>query len=122
MKKALPFSLLLGLCTLYVQDSEAHSHKTIIVEQAAPTYVVVQPQAPAEVLVDTPPPADIEEEMGACPGTDYVWIRGHWQWDGGRWKRIRGHWIAKPHGTAVWVPGSWKEHHHRWKWTEGYWQ
>lgn len=122
MKKTLPFSFLLSLCTLYAQDAQAHSH-TYIIEQPAPTYVVVQPQAPAAVvMVESAPPAEINEEMGVCPGANYVWIKGHWQWDGCRWYRVHGHWVVRPHASAVWVPGCWTEHHHHWRWSEGYWQ
>ena len=124
MKKIRFFSPLLSLYVLMQPGmAHSHSHTTYIVEQPAPTYVVVQPQGPAVYAeVESAPPADIEEEVGPCPGVDYVWVKGHWQWDGYRWVRIHGHWGARPHSSAMWVPGYWTEHHHHWRWTEGYWQ
>lgn len=123
MNKTLSFSLVLGLSPLISSEVRGHSHHTYIVEQPAPTYVVVQPQAPATyVMVESAPPAEVDEEMLPSPGVNYVWVKGHWQWDGYRWVRVHGCWIARPHPTAVWVPGCWHEHHHHWRWTEGYWQ
>lgn len=112
MKQIPFFSLLLclyGVCGLH---SQAVAHTRYIVEQAAPTYVVVE----------TAPPAEIEDEVVPCPGNSYVWIKGHWQWDGYRWVRVHGHWVEKPHAEAIWMPGCWCEHHHHWRWTEGYWR
>ncbi len=139
MKKMPLFLLLLAPCAFSIQQAQAHSHKTYIVEQPASTVivqppaqtvvvqpaptVVVQPQAPAAyVTVESEPPADFEEEMGVCPGANYVWIKGHWRWDGFHWVRVHGHWGVRPHATAIWVSGCWTSHHHHWVWTEGYWR
>lgn len=121
MKKSVSFTLLLGLCTLYGQNCQAHSHTTYIVEQ--PVCVVTEVPGPVPyATVESAPPAEEEEVMGVSPGVNYVWAKGHWQWDGNRWVRIHGRWVAKPHAAAVWVAGYWTDHHHHWKWTEGHWE
>lgn len=121
MKIRIFSSMLLYLGLGSMQDVHAHSHKTYIVEQ--PTYVIVQPAAQTpEILVEQEPPADVVEEMGTSPGYNYVWVKGHWQWDGSQWVRIHGQWVLKPSDSALWVPGYWTKHHDHWRWTEGYWR
>lgn len=115
--------LFLCLAIFSVQYAQAHSHTTYIVEQPAPSYVVVQPRpSTTVVVVESEPPAEIEEEVGPCPGVNYVWIKGHWQWDGIRWVRVHGQWVARPNAGAVWMPGYWVRDKHHWRWTEGYWR
>jgi hypothetical protein len=110
MNRSVCFYLLLGLCTLNASNGSAHTK-----------YVVVQP-TPAYVIVESEPPAEIVEEIGPCPGSDYIWIKGSWQWDGCRWVRVKGHWALKPHAAAVWVSGCWTKHHHHWQWIDGCWK
>lgn len=116
MRKTSPF-LLATLCTFSAQYGHAHSH-TYIVEQ--PVAVVVQP-APV-LIVESEPPAEIEDVMAPCPGDNYYWIKGHWQWNGTQWVRASGRWVVRPYASAAWVPGTWVREPHHWHWVEGYWR
>jgi len=50
-----------------------------------------------EVVVVPRPPADQVEEPGPTPGTEYVWIRGRWAWNGRAWVWRHGHWeVSRP--------------------------
>lgn len=121
MKKTQILSVLLLLSAFELAN--AHSHHTYIIEQPAPSYVVMQAPAPTPVImVESEPPAEIEDEIVQCPGPNYVWIKGHWQWDGMHYQRVHGHWVVRPTVSAMWVNGFWTKHHNHWRWTEGYWQ
>ncbi len=127
MKKIIYFAS--GFLAFSVQQAHAHSHHTTyIVEEHHhhhhnPDVVFVAPVQPVQyVMVDSAPPSDFYEEADACPGDNFVWVKGHWSWDGYRYVRVNGRWIARPHIAAVWVPGHWSEHHGKWRWHEGYWQ
>ena len=113
------------LLTAGTQPLLAHSHShTYIVEETPPSVVVIQ-QAPAPVVnvitVESQPPADLVEEVEPCPGKEYVWQKGHWQWNGS-WVWVRGNWGRRPHPEGVFIPGYWKQSHHRWEWVEPYWK
>lgn len=115
----------------------AHSHDHVyIVEQVPPPVVVVQQPQPQPVVVvqqvptaaiNAPtfecPPADLVEAIPACPGDDYVWQKGHWQWNGS-WVWAGGQWARRPNNYSAYVPGYWRlsKHHHRWEWVAPYWK
>ena len=70
------------------------------------------------VALNAPPPERVEVVPAARVG--YVWDKGHWRWDHGRYNWVRGHWQAERVG-AHWVPGHWDDHHDHWVWVEGHW-
>lgn len=74
-----------------------------------------------ELVVARPPPPEVVEESGAAPGTEYVWIRGHWLYNGDGWIWRRGHWEARRAGYQ-WVPGHWLRRDGGWMWIEGHWR
>ena len=67
------------------------------------------------------PPHERIEEPGPAPGTEYVWIGGHWIWNGDDWIWRRGHWEVRRVGYR-WIPGHWSRRPHGWLWIEGHWQ
>lgn len=123
-------SILMGKACL-----SAHSHHdhTYIVEQSAPIVVVQQTPQPTIVVQQGPaaavmtpmdsPPADLVEQIPASPGENYIWQKGHWQWNGS-WVWVGGQWSLKPNGYTVYVPGYWRHshHHHHWEWVAPYWK
>lgn len=87
----------------------------------AKTVYVVEAEPPA-YAIEQEPPAEIVEEMPASPGASYIWVRGHWKWEGS-WIWVKGHWVEKPLNMSVWVPGCWTHVRHRhWNWTPGHWE
>ena len=134
MTKTSLYSTLCGILLLcsYSTSCYSHSHSHFYVEPAplivvAPAPVLVAP-APVVIPVNTvevtsqyAPPAEIVEPIAVSPGIGYVWVKGHWIWNG-NWVWNSGHWLATPHPSAVWTPGCWTERHHHWVWIEGYWQ
>ena len=82
----------------------------------------VQPEAGAKVTMVAPfgPPATRNETVPRSPGTEYIWIRGHWSWHQGRWDWTNGHWELFARPGSVWVPGKWVKMNSQWGWIDGY--
>jgi len=69
------------------------------------------------------PPAEVVETIPPSPGADYVWVRGHYRWDGAGYVWIRGHWQQAPAGYREWVPGHWVQRRDgAWFWVDGHWR
>jgi hypothetical protein len=84
--------------------------------------VLFQAPANAQEVVIAPPPLRVEV-VPAPPGPEYVWVHGHWWWNGRAWLWARGHYRLRPHPEAVWVEGIWAplpSGHYRWM--PGHWQ
>jgi len=78
--------------------------------------------ADAQVYVRIGPPPVRVEHPGPPPGRDFVWIRGHHQWDGRAYVWVPGRYERIPHAHAVWVDGRWRRTPRGWVWVEGHWR
>jgi len=68
-----------------------------------------------------PPPALRIESRGPAPFRDAVWIDGRWDWHGGQYVWISGHWQRAPTGLHHWKAGAWAKHDGDWVFTPGQW-
>jgi hypothetical protein len=73
------------------------------------------------VYVPAPPPAPRAEVQPSCPGPDVVWVKGHWKWNGRKYKWVDGHW-AKQRNKGHWVSGHWAKRPRGWVWVPGHWK
>lgn len=95
-----------------------------VVEQPRPRPVivehpVVQREYVQEVIAPQPPPERIVEvEPAYRPG--YIWARGYWRWDGGRYVAVPGHWEGVRPGYHY-VHPHWERHPDGWHWRVGVW-
>jgi hypothetical protein len=64
------------------------------------------------------PPMAVDVGYAERPG--YVWIQGHWGWNGGQWAWVPG-WYEPERVGQVWIDGSWGYNGGRYMWTNGYW-
>ena len=71
---------------------------------------------------DTPPPPVRAEVFGTAPGPGYVWIRGNWNYTGGRYNWAPGRWERPPHGRTHWEAGRWEKHGSQYHFREGHWR
>lgn len=76
----------------------------------------VRPVAVVEVESEPPPPQ--QEVFEVRPG--FVWITGHWQWNGNQYVWAAGHYERERVGY-VWNPGRWEQRGQRHVWIEGEW-
>jgi hypothetical protein len=75
---------------------------------------------PAEVVVNTAPPAEQIEVVPVQPTGDYVWIKGHWHWNGGGWAWIRGHYAVRRAGWRF-VPAHYEARGGGWVYVGPHW-
>src|ERR1700759_3046030 len=55
----------------------------------------------------------------APPAPNAVWIAGEWEWRGGRYEFVPGHYVVNE--RRVWVPGHWRETPGGFIWEKGHW-
>ena len=57
-------------------------------------------------VYDAPPPPQIAGPgygyRSACPGPNYAWIDGFWNWGGSRYAWRGGYWAPRPYVSAYW--------------------
>jgi hypothetical protein len=91
----------------------------LAVSAAAAATVFAQPPLP---YAPVPPPR--YEAIPPPPGARYVWVPGHWHWNGYRYVWIAGRYeIRQPH-WAHYVPGRWvwSAPANQWVWRPAHWQ
>ena len=101
----------MALATGCVQERVVHERR--VVEHPAPRgeYVeVIAPQAP--------PTRVIEVEPAQRPG--YLWSRGYWRWEGGRYVPVHGHWETVRPGYRYQHP-YWESRGDGWHYHVGVW-
>lgn len=76
---------------------------------------------PRVVVVEREPPPEPQEVIYACPGPEFIWVKGYWTWQG-YWVWTPGHWEQRPHPEAVWISGSWERRPGGWVWIGGRWR
>ncbi|WP_431214727.1 hypothetical protein ACQ86N_08175 [Puia sp. P3] len=51
-----------------------------------------------------------------------VWVEEDWEYRGGRYVAVGGHWVAPPHPGWVWIPGRWVHERRGYQWIPGRWR
>jgi hypothetical protein len=64
-----------------------------------------------------PPPSAAYVRRPVCPGPNYVWIDGFWDWRGRRYAWNPGYWAVRPHARAYWI----SPRYDRGRYFAGYW-
>ena len=63
---------------------------------------------PVEYAQQPPPPLPVYDQP-PCPGDDYIWTPGYWNYDsGGGYYWVPGAWVTAPYQGALWMgsPGT----------------
>jgi hypothetical protein len=74
-----------------------------------------------DVVIVEPPPRDLDEVVPA-QRAGYVWINGHYRYDGKRYVWKPGYYERVPRGYARWEPGRWDRRGDGYVWIEGRWR
>jgi hypothetical protein len=56
-----------------------------------------------------------------CPGPDYIWTPGYWDWDGDDYYWVPGTWVLAPEPGFLWTPGYWAWRDRGFVFIGGYW-
>ncbi len=73
------------------------------------------------VYAPEPPPALPDYEQPECPGDNYIWTPGYWNYAPAGYYWAPGAWILAPYIGALWTPGYWGFASNRYAWHHGYW-
>ncbi len=75
---------------------------------------------PVEYATQAPPPLP-EYDQPPCPGDDYIWTPGYWNYSSEGYYWVPGAWVNAPYQGALWTPGYWGYDRGRYGWHRGYW-
>ncbi len=64
-------------------------------------------QADVVFTASVAPPALPVYSQPPIPGLGYIWIPGHWAWDGQEYYWVPGFWELPPAADLLWTPGYW---------------
>lgn len=73
------------------------------------------------VSVSFAPPDLPVYEQPPCPGDDYIWTPGYWDWDGEDYYWVPGTWVFAPEPGFFWTPGYWAWGDGGFVFIAGYW-
>src|SRR5580692_2571753 len=73
------------------------------------------------VYAPQPPPPLPEYDQPACPGPNYLWTPGYWNYQPTGYYFVPGVWVIAPYVGALWTPGYWGFFGGRYGWNHGYW-
>ena len=72
------------------------------------------------LYADQPPPPIPEYSQPPCPGNDYLWTPGYWNYSSGYYW-VPGAWVIAPYIGALWTPPYWGFQSGRYFRHAGYW-
>jgi hypothetical protein len=102
------------------------SRRRLLAAGAAVLGLALADPAPAdEVVIVTRPPAMRYEPLPPPPPgppRSWVWLPGHWAWNGRSYVWIPGYYVRRPPRYVGWVPGRWVWRRRGWVWVDGYWR
>jgi len=111
--------------TVYVDETHVRTAPPVVTEPPVVTHERVVTEAPVvtreRVVVVDPPPADRVEVIPA-QREGYIWIRGHYVYDGHNYRWRDGHYEAIPRSGAHYVSGRWDRVPGGYVWVEGHWE
>jgi len=100
----LGLAILLGMLACFAVSAAPASAQVVVGVSVA----FGPPEIP---LYDQPP----------CPGDDYIWTPGYWDWDGDEYFWVPGTWVLAPEPGFLWTPGFWGWNGTAFVFTVGYW-
>lgn len=119
-----PLTHTLALAALVVTSACA-SHPSYRRDRATDSNgdVVNQRRDDAGRYAHQAPPPDQTESPAPQPGPEYIWVAGHYSWDGADFQWHRGQWTIPPTGYHTWAMGRWEQSGStNWVYVEGQWQ
>ncbi len=89
-------------------------------DYSAADYPAVADNEPPVYAPEPPPPLP-EYSQPPCPGPDYIWNPGYWNYADTGYYWVPGAWVLAPYIGALWTPPWWGFYGGRYLWHPGYW-
>ena len=86
-----------------------------------PTYAYNTNYNQTPVYATQPPPPLPEYTQPPCPGDNYYWTPGYWDYANGGYYWVPGTWVLSPYVGALWTPPYWAFSDGRYTFNSGYW-
>jgi len=93
----------------------------LVLPLSIPSMTPAHGQVAVGVAVAFPPPDLPVYEQPLCPGADYLWVPGYWDWDGDDYFWVPATWVLAPEPGFFWTPGYWAWGGNGFFFTAGYW-
>jgi hypothetical protein len=77
--------------------------------------------AQVQISVGVAPPPIAVFDQPPCPGDDYIWTPGYYQYGNYGYYWVQGQWVIPPSAGLLWTPGYWGFAGRRFTWYEGHW-
>ncbi len=100
------------------------SKKTIILLLTTAFFILGVNKANSQIVVlKKPTKPSIVFAKKSKPGTNYLWVEPHWQWNGksNRYIWVQGHWV-KNKRNFTYIQGHWAATKKGYKWVPGHWK
>ena len=68
-----------------------------------------------------PPPPLPQYDQPPCPGDNYLWTPGYWDYANTGYYWVPGAWVMAPYVGALWTPPWWGYNNNAYVWHAGYW-
>jgi hypothetical protein len=78
-------------------------------------------QVGVSISVGFPPPELPVYQQPLCPGENYIWTPGYWDWDGEDYYWVPGTWVLAPEPGYLWTPPYWDWDGDGYAFHQGYW-
>jgi hypothetical protein len=59
---------------------------------------------------------------GPAPYSGAIWVAPEWEWRGGRYVEVPGHWVRPARHGAIWINGGWAYSKRGYRWRRGHWK
>jgi hypothetical protein len=102
------------------QASYPQAQASYPAEQEA-SYPVDDDSSEPPVYAEQPPPPIPQYSQPECPGPNYLWTPGTWNYASAGYYWVPGVWVLAPFVGALWTPPYWGFDRNRYAWHHGYW-
>ena len=90
-------------------------------DAAPPTGEVADDSSAQPLEAPDPPPPLPDYSQPPCPGDDYIWTPGYWDYASSGYYWVPGAWVMAPYVGALWTPPWWGFSNGAYVWHAGYW-
>jgi hypothetical protein len=91
------------------------------VEQTAASAPAAAVETEPVAAAPQPPPPLPQYDQPPCPGQNYIWTPGYWDYEQAGYYWVPGAWVMAPYVDALWTPPYWDFSAGQYRFHRGYW-